>query len=468
MKLMIEKSTECINKVVDFRKNVFDKIVSRNRDQIWLKASLRDVKKVILINSAPRSGSSLLFAVLKKIPQVYSLSGESVPFYKLNGLSSDYFFSDKIPAELAEIRNDNFPMSRDFMSDFSITNVQDSIIDNSNLLNQYIDDLVLRFSMQWPEIDFSYTVFRKLANRAFNAYAKRCKKFCKEIFYIELLEFLRREYSDINPYYYDIPQDMIKARFPDLDIPVAPPNNVLTIEEPPFILLSPDKKVAEKDLSEKVLLLKSSVNCYRMDCIKNIFPNADIRVIYLTRNPAASINGLYDGWLYRGFFSHNLESFIRYSKPMFKRLKIAGYSDKYEWGKWWWNYDLPPGWQDYTERSLEEVCAFQWCFANKTIQEYMRNGTIQYIQIKYENIAGNFELRYSEMKRIIDFMGMDKEFIKALELERLPLVQATHSPQFSYRWKKRRNIISPLLNNFKIYETYNNLGYNKENIEEWI
>ena len=135
MELKAEESAYYLNNVINFRRNAFDKIVGKNPDQIWLKASLKDVKNVVIINSAPRSGSSLLFAILRKIPQFYSLSGEDVPFYKLNGLSCDTFLSDEIPEELKEAKAYFFGMSRDFLSDFSIANSQNNIFKDNELLD---------------------------------------------------------------------------------------------------------------------------------------------------------------------------------------------------------------------------------------------------------------------------------------------------------------------------------------------
>ncbi len=467
MRLKTANPADYIKRVVDFRKSIFDKIAGKDSNQVWLKASFEDVKRVVLINSASRAGSSLLFAILRRIPQIYSLSGESTPFYKLNGLSSDYFSSDRIPDELTGMSDNDLNMSRDFLSDFSVMTGEDDIVNNKYSLDQFIDNLILRFSMQWPQVKFSYAIFKKLANEAVDIYAKKHRRFDKEKFYLELLGFLKREYPPINPYYYDIPQDMIKEKFPDIEIPICPPNDTIMIEEPPFILLSPCKKVGKEDLSGKILLLKSTVDCYRMNYIKTLFPNARMEVIYLTRNPAASINGLYDGWLYRGFFSHNLKLFFRENNAKQKRLKISGYSNKYEWGKWWWNFDLPPGWQDYAESRLEQVCAFQWYSANKNIHEYINNDIIRHYQVKYENIVGNLKLRYSEIKKITDFIGIDKDIIETLGLDRLPVIQATQSPQF-YRWKKRKDIILPLLNDSKVSKMCSELGYDKENLEEWL
>lgn len=464
MKIDIEKPADYMRNVVDFRRNIFDRIASTCPARVWLKASTKDVRKIVVIAAASRSGSSLLFSILKRIPGVYSLSGESVPFYKINGLYSDLSLSDEVPKG-ALIRQDQwFDLSRDLLSDFSLAAEGNGIIKEENMLGQYIDDLALRFSLQWPGAGLSYEAFTSLARQSYGAHVKAHDVFCAEEFYLELILALRRKYKAINPYYYDISVGMIREKFPGLEIPSGPPHNTLMIEEPPFILLRPGKKPGKEDLSDKVLLLKSSADCYRMPLLEAVFPNADIRIIYLTRNPFGSVNGLYDGWLYRGFFSHNLTEILRDQGEV---LGISGYSDRYDWGKWWWNYDLPPGWQGYIHKRLEEVCIFQWYSANNAVQEYLRKTGKGHCQVRYEDIIRGSASRAAEIDKITDFTGISSSAAGRLNLDRLPVVQATEPPQ-PYRWKNRKDMLLSLLDDPKISGMSKGLGYRKNDIEEWF
>ncbi len=467
MELDIENPFQCVNRVVEYRRGVFDELEEKRPNSIWLKVSLRNIKKVVIINSSSRSGSSLLYSILKKIPGMYSLSAEGVPFYKLNGLSLGSFSSDEITQDTI-IQADAFSdLSRDFLSDISMPCRQDRILENGALLEEYIDDLALRFPLQWPQISFSYEQFKNLAFKALESYKNRHKDFCKEEFYLELFSFLRKEYKEINPYYYDIPSRMVKERFPELEIPSGPPNNILTIEEPPFIVLEPGIKASETDFFQKTLILKSSVDSYRMEFLESFFPEAEIKIIYLVRNPLGCINGLCDGWLHRGFFSYNLRFSLSQGIALPKMLKICGYSEQNEWGKWWWNYDLPPGWQDYIENPLEEVCAFQWYSSNKAIQKYLGNQTKRHCFIRYENIIKGLGARRQEIEKIVDFVGASTDCIGQLELDRLPVIQATDQPR-PFRWKKRQDQLLPLLEKSQIREMSAQLGYDKIKTGEWF
>jgi hypothetical protein len=449
---------------IGFREFVFRRMEERNVDRLWLRASTREVKKIVVIAAASRSGSSLLFSILRNMPGMYSLSGESVPFYKLNGLSGDAWVSDQIPDGIRPQRWNLSGLSRDLFSDLSFAPVENEKIQDHAVLEDYIDELALRFSLQWPTVNFSYDLFRRLAYRAYESYIKCNNLFSVEGFYLELLFSLRSRYSKINPYYYDISCDRIKKKFPFLEMPSGPANNFLTIEEPPFVLLPLRRRPRREELANKTLLLKSSADCYRLSFLGKVFPKAQIRIIYLTRNPFGSINGLYDGWLHRGFFSHNLKGIL---KKHHKTLGISGYSDCYKWGRWWWKYDLPLGWQNYTHKKLEEVCAFQWYSANEAVQRYLNKSKKEHCLVRYESIVDGLVSRVTEIKKIINFIGLNVRLIKTLNLEKLSIVQATEPPKI-YRWEKRKSMLMRFLSDPKISKMSAGLGYRKNNLKEWL
>jgi len=448
--------------------------IKKQRESILLKyqetplfqRSLKDVRRVVIINSSSRSGSSLLYAILRKLPQVYSLSGEAAPFYKLNTLFDGFnlFESDKIPGNLADKVMDYDGLSRDFFSDLYKSG--NGILTNDIDIDDYSEHLVLRFLLQWVEIDFDISVLKSIVQKAFGRFAKRFKKFNLEDFYLILLEEICAVYPKVDPFYYDLSAEKVALHFPFLDIPSGPPNEYFNIEEPPFILLSPGIKADTDDLENKILLLKSTVDGYRMNIIEKIFPCADIRIIHLVRNPAATTNGIYDGWLHRGFFSHNLQPYFNGDIEL-KKLSIKGYSDIFPHGNYWWNFDLPEGWQNYADKDLIEVCAFQWYSANAEILKYLSGSKTKSCMFRYEDIIRNISSRTEEFRKMLDFAGIPESEIYELHLDDLPVIQSTLPPQL-YRWKKRKDIIMRLMIDPKILEISSQLGYLKENMEEWL
>ena len=441
-------------------------ILGRYRDTPLFRHSLRDVKRVVIINSSSRSGSSLLYALLGKLPQVYALTGEATPFYKLNthGDGFNPCLSDGIPTELLDTVIDYSGLSRDIFSDLFLaeTETVTACIDAA----AYIDDLLLRLSLQWPDIACEPEALRVCVITAFECYAQQNHSFITEDFYLHLLGHLMTVWPQINPFYYDIGTDKVALRFPSTDIPSGPPNDRCTIEEPPFILLSPRRRPIPGDLSSKILLLKSTVDCYRMNLLERLFPEADIRIIHLVRNPAAAINGIYDGWLHRGFFSHNLQPYFETQGDP-RGLRIKGYSDLFPFGGSWWNFDLPKGWQDVAGRELVEVCAFQWHSANAGILRYLAGNSRSSCLVHFEEIVRSGDSLRAVFERLLDFMAVPTVQAAVLPLGNLPVVQSTLPPQL-YRWKHRREMIGKALAVPHIREMAESFGYRTENMERWL
>jgi hypothetical protein len=439
-------------------------ILSR-RDTPLLRGSLRDVRRLVIINSSSRSGSSLLYTLLGKLPHVYCLTGEAAPFYKLNATLGGFnpHASDRIPDALLD-RVIDFPgLSRDFLADLACR--EPSIACRDIDADTYVDDLMLRLALQWTTITFEPAALRRSIGAALDAYVARHAVFNAEEFYLELLERLMVLWPQINPFYYDIGTDKVALRFPFLEVPVGPPVAGFTLEEPPFILLSPFRKPTPADLAGKTLLLKSTVDCYRMNLIEKLFPDTEIRIIHLVRNPAATINGIYDGWHHRGFFSHNLShDFTGDESP---ELRIRGYSDRYPFGSTWWNFDLPDGWQRMVDRDLVEVCAFQWHGANTEILRHLAATHRPSCRVHFEEIIRSEGDRRQAFARLLDFMGMPEEDLDALQLDRLPVVQSTLPPQL-YRWKRRHDLIAQVLAAPRISELAAHFGYLPETMESWL
>jgi hypothetical protein len=458
----MNKINSDINRIRKTRKSILAKRVKQG----LASQVIKEIRRIVVINSSSRSGSSLLYALLSKLPGVISLTGEASPFYKLN-IHLDRFNpheSEKIPSALLEKVIDFEGLSEDFLSDVYLPEKagRSEEIDEE----KYVDDLMLRFLLQWTDIDVHEDELRTIITTAFRNYADVNPVFNTEDFYLELLKDLSNRWPQINPFYYDIGTDRTALRFPSVEIPSAPPVSRFTIEEPPFVLLHPAKRAGTGDLRSSILLLKSTVDCYRMNLLEKLFPNAETKVIHLVRNPAATINGIFDGWHHRGFFSHNLGRCFG-NHFHIGELKIKGYSDLYPHGKNWWNFDLPAGWQEFADRELLEVCAFQWYSANAEILENLDSSRLCSCTIRFEDVIRSVESRRVEFVRLLEFMGIPPKEEGILGLESLPVVQSTLPPQL-YRWKKRKDLIERLLDDPKILDMSERLGYFKAGIDGWL
>jgi hypothetical protein len=219
------------------------------------------------------------------------------------------------------------------------------------------------------------------------------------------------------------------------------------VEEPPFIPFQPWLAVDDP----RPFVVKAPSNAYRLDFFAAHWPG--LRVVHLTRNPASSINGLLDGWMFQGFHSHRVGS-----------LAIDGYSGVTAGGTDWWKFDLFPGWETYRAATLYDVCAAQWSSAHRAILDWRtRNPHADVLQIRFEDFLRSPR---EVIGRIYDWIGieLDSTLSKALE-KSLPQVMATVQSR-PRRWLERAALLNPVLQRPEIMSLAGELVYDDR--REWI
>jgi hypothetical protein len=280
-----------------------------------------------------------------------------------------------------------------------------------------------------------------------------------QAFHAIFIGALRERWPQINPYYYDLSRALI-ARYCSSAPAAAGPPGTRILEEPPFVTIAPWKRADASMLEAMPLVVKTPSNVYRFEFFRELFPNARLRVLHLTRNAAASINGLYDGWRYeKGFYSHRAPN-----------LSIAGYSDvQPAWGTTWWNYDLPPGWAELCDKPLEFVCATQWRSAHAAALAYLaaesRVGQDS-LRVRFEDLITE-ETARSAVDSVISWLGVspDAPLRESTPCE-LPPVMATDKPRHR-RWFEKADMLEPVLSTGSIREMMELLGYPLEP-EVWM
>ena len=187
-------------------------------------------------------------------------------------------------------------------------------------------------------------------------------------------------------------------------------------------------------------MMKTPSNAYRASFLRALFPNARVQVLHLTRNPAAAINGLVDGWRFRGFHAHRL------AQPH----AIEGAPERD-----WWKYDLPPGWQDWTNRSLVEVAGFQWRSAHARTSsrpgEKMRCRSAS--RTSWVRTAWRPSRAYSP-----GWAPISTHPCAQSSPQGCPVVMATERPR-QRRWFARAELLEPVLADPEVNEVAEALGY---------
>ncbi len=394
------------------------------------------VRDVVLIASSSRGGSSVFAEMLRHAPSLTHFRAELNPFFAMAGLgfpaSGD---SDRLEKDT--------PFDRDMLDrEFALDAGGWAPLDSRGV-RAYGLDLAWRLTAQWPTLAFE--------PEQVVAWTRETLQDCspRDVagFHLALLRRVRGAHPQVDPFYYDIDPERIRGAFPGLTAPTGPPGPVV-LEEPPFVLARPWQMATLSELVDRPLVIKTPSNAYRLPFFESLFPRARVRVLHLVRNPAAAINGLHDGWRFRGFHAHRVGG-----------LDIAGYSDEVPGGASWWKYDLPPGWQALREKPLEEVCAHQWKSAHEHVLHWVDATRPASLRVPFEEVVGEQGARRRAFARISAWLDVDLGPALADIVEHgIPPVMATHAPR-RRRWFARASLLEPVLADPDIRGLAEVLGY---------
>lgn len=192
-------------------------------------------------------------------------------------------------------------------------------------------------------------------------------------------------------------------------------------------------------INEYRFVEKSPKSCFRIPFINKLFDKP--KFIFLKRDGRSNINSLIEGW--------KLPK--KYTRPEVANipLKIKGYPDLR------WRFVLPPGWENYKESSIEEVCAFQWTSSNKAAMESLKSiEKDRKYTISYEELT---EDPSTTIKNLCNFIDIPfSESLKKIA-NKLPSVNYITKPKKD-KWKQNISLIE------KTYPTIEplmkELGYN--------
>ncbi len=172
------------------------------------------------------------------------------------------------------------------------------------------------------------------------------------------------------------------------------------------------------------VLEKTCINVMRVGYLHRLFPQA--RFVFIHRDGRDNVSSLIDGWMYNGHFGLS-----KLLGPLPCAVNISGGTIRD------WSFLLPPGWRDYNDAPLEEVCAYQWLMANRLALDALALvPPEQWIRLRYEDL---FE-RPVEMFRQV-FERLELPFDDAVEhrcatLDARPTSIVRGAPK-KEKWKER-------------------------------
>lgn len=382
------------------------------------------VRRVVVILSGSRGGSSLVKETLALHPRIASLDGELDPLLALSGNG----FNQNSDSDCVEWVANAEELASGILEEISFASAE--LLDTELLLRKWKNRLLLQFPSHFLDAG-AYRRLEQSLEMVLSQFDRGDRRSEAELQDLVLSAVFSDEPWRIS--YYD------GKAASDAGIHFDEP---LKIEEPPFVVPTLRRRPLRlADVRDSVLLFKSPSDAYRIGMYEQLFPCAELTYIHLTRGFAQSVNGLMDGWLHPlGFFSHDLSK-------VGCELAIQGYSDTVPFGRKWWKFDLPRNWRKFTRTTLEDVCLNQWY----SVHEAILHSGVCTLRLSFEDFVAN---PVAALRRITDHLGLPAMAPPGA----LPVKMATEPPR-SKRWHKRRSLLMNLGRRTEVREMMDRLGY---------
>lgn len=168
------------------------------------------------------------------------------------------------------------------------------------------------------------------------------------------------------------------------------------------------------------LLEKTPKNALRVPFLLEVFPDA--RFVFLHRDPRANLSSIIEAWRSGGWVT---------------------YRQLPEWdGEW--SLLLPPGYAALRGRPIEEIAAFQWAEANRTILDDLSGLPVdRWTSVRYEDFVADPR---RETRRLLEFAGLAMDdSLDAYLAGSLPLSQYTQSAPDPDKWRRNEEPIRRVL-----------------------
>lgn len=143
-----------------------------------------------------------------------------------------------------------------------------------------------------------------------------------------------------------------------------------------------------KHLGMKRFVDKANQNCFRIPYLKELFPDAVF--VYVKRDGRDNVNSLIHGW-------GRPDEFAAWSSSLPYDVEVD--NNRYRR----WSFFLFPGWRDYLQAHVEEVCAQQWISANESVlsvQLDIPHG--KWVEVFYEDILNDPIKTFKELFQRLD------------------------------------------------------------------
>jgi hypothetical protein len=444
-------------RIMTSRSKILDFIFAQYPDQKkYVEYCLEEVKDAAVILGSARGGTSVFKDTLSANSSLISMTGEHRLFFTLFGYNFPDHGGDleKNDTDFYSLHHRKLLLSNIFYD----SNTSENWDLSPGEVELYGWEWALRLQLQWPEFEFNA---QKVVPIVIDCYRK-IPDFTPgniEKFYVNLIDkFKKNIYHKISHLYYDFSQEVLREYQGD-ESPADFYRSRTIIEISPFVLTRP-RKIKQIPAKAPMLLLKASSDCYRVPLLRSLLKGRNIYYIHLTRNPLSSVNGLIDGWFHPCFGQHDLNFF---------KNKFNLQNDDQQIDRFTWKFDLYEEWRENFSKPLEIVSVKQWMSSHFNILREMEmpGENERYQKIPFEDFQRDSDSRMAMYREICRFLVIELDSSIKNRILKPRVINATQKPQLQ-RWKKKRDLLVPLLKSDGVEDYCMTLGYDTADLENWI
>lgn len=167
-------------------------------------------------------------------------------------------------------------------------------------------------------------------------------------------------------------------------------------------------------MHEVRIVEKTPENCFRVQLLKRVFPDA--LFIYIVRDPRQSISSIHTGWV---------------KSTEFRRFQFPATFDLRNFEARWWSFGLLPEWQRLNGASVMEVCARQWVLYNQYCRRDLPlSDTDRTLKVSYEEMVAHAP---EVLHRVAEWADLDPAPFKRFSRS-LPIVNTFTNPRDN-KWR---------------------------------
>ncbi|MFM7457927.1 MAG: sulfotransferase family protein [bacterium] len=191
----------------------------------------------------------------------------------------------------------------------------------------------------------------------------------------------------------------------------------------------------EAKLGAYRIIDKTPPNCFRVEYLAKLYPDA--KFIYITRDGLDNTSSLMNAWRSKQKFQFRYRKYLEeYLKPLdgvqgsrsVKYFDIQGYQSDV------WKFAMPPGWEAYRDKTLAEVCAFQWLKTHEyALNSLSKLDPERVIRFKFEDLMAE---PHRSIEKLCSFLDIEFTWNMQKIVNEMPLVN-TFTP--ANERKSRKN-----------------------------